>query len=565
MKKVIFTIFQVITIVITCQAQFILQPAFPNMPDFAYPVELVTAYDGTNRLFLVQQKGKIYVFNNSPNVSTKKIFIDLTNKVSQTTVTGLFGLAFHPNYESNRYFYVHYVFDSAGSISGSWLRISRFTASLTNHDTALANTETFLLKVPLPGIYHNGGKVAFGPDGYLYISFGDGFIGAGAPAQDKTSLLGKILRINIDSSSGGNNYSIPPTNPFYGNTQGFKQEIYAYGLRNMWKFSFDVPTNRLFGADVGESSYEEIDLIESGKNYGWNKMEGFHCYGPCDTTGMGFTRPIFEYSHAIGYSVIGGYVYRGNLLPDLYGKYIYADEIFAKVWSLAYDGINSPVNTLLQDTTFEIVSLGVDESQELYVCTYSPTAGKIYKLVNKTALTLSLKAAIEGFYSVPNDRLNIRDTLKVYLNSSIPPYVIVDSSKTVIDSLSYNGLCFFRNAPTGKYYIVVKHRNALETWSRTGGDSLKKGGLLSYDFTSDSSKAYGNNQIRKGSKYVIFSGDVDHNGIIDLSDLSFIDNDAFNFIVGYFNTDLTGDNFVDLEDYTIADNNAFNIVTVERP
>ena len=148
----------------------------------------------------------------------------------------------------------------------------------------------------------------------MYISFGDGLTN-GYTSQDLTLLLGKVLRINVDSSAGGNHYSIPVSNPFYGNSQGYREEIYAYGLRNMWKFSFDFPTNRLYGADVGESSYEEIDLIENGKNYGWNKMEGFHCYGVCDTTGMGFTRPIFEYSHAEGQSISGGYVYRACSCP----------------------------------------------------------------------------------------------------------------------------------------------------------------------------------------------------------------------------------------------------------
>lgn len=566
MKRFIYiiTFIQFVLIALNSQAQYVLRPAFPNLPDFEYPVELGNAGDGSNRLFMVQQKGKIYVFNNSPDVRTKKIFLDITSKVSQTTVTGLFGLAFHPDYENNRYFYLHYVFDSVGSPSGYWLRVARYLTSPTDPDSALADSEVVLLKVPLPGIAHNGGKVAFGPDGFLYISFGDGYSG-GDPAQDKSSLLGKLLRINVDSSSGDTNYSIPPTNPYFGNTEGFKEEIFALGFRNMWKFSFDPPTNRIWGADVGQNLYEEINLIESGKNYGWNKMEGFNCYGPCDTTGMGFTRPIFAYSHAVGFSIIGGYVYRGNLLPDLYGKYIYADQIFAKVWSLSYNGINPPVNVLLQDTAFEIVSLGVDESKEIYICSYFPTEGKIYKFVNMSAITLNLKAAIEGIYSESDDRLNVRDTLRVYLNSTNPPYSIVDSSMTVIDSLSYIGLCFFKNAPAGKYYVVVKHRNALETWSRTGGDSLNKGSLENYDFTSDSTQAYGDNQRRKGPLFCIFSGDVDGNGLVDLSDLSLIDNDAYSFTNGYSNTDLTGDNFVDLEDYAIADNNAFNIVTKIRP
>ncbi len=550
-------------------AQYQLQPAFPNIGALSYPLELLHASDGTNRLFVVQQRGLVYLFDNSPLANSKKVFIDLSSKVSPAGgELGLLGLAFHPDFENNRYFYTNYTFDSV--ISGNttyWSRISRFTASSTNPDTTLLNTQQILLTLRQPFSNHNGGKIAFGPDGYLYISFGDGGSG-GDPqgnGQSLTTLLGKILRINVDSAGGGRQYSIPVSNPFYGNTSGYREEIYAYGLRNPWKFSFDLPTNRIWAGDVGQNAYEEIDIIESGKNYGWNKMEGFHCYGTCDTTGKGFIRPVWEYSHSLGLSITGGYVYRGSIHPLLYGKYIYADYSFGTVWALTYDGINPATNVQLQDTSFSISSFGVDQNNEIYACRYSLTAGAIYKIVNKNVALMELKVAVEGFYDPITDKLNIKDTIDVFIRQSNPPFNLVDSAQTVIDSLSLKGMCLFNNAPTGKYYIQLKHRNALETWSKAGGDSIKRGNTVSYDFTTDSSQAYGNNQILKGSKYCVYSGDIYQEGFIELSDLLLAYNDATDFGTGYIVSDITGDNVTDLEDILIVYNNSSNFVILMRP
>lgn len=551
---------------ITCSVatpQYTLQQAFPNLSIFQYPVELVNAGDGSNRLFLVQQGGQIFVFNSSPTVSTKKTFIDISNKIAITFETGLFGLAFHPNYKVNRYFYVHYIFDSAGSPTGKWIRVSRFTASLSNPDTALSNTEYYLLKTPLlGGTLHNGGKLAFGPDGYLYISFGDGYTN-GFPSQDLTYLLGKILRINVDSTASGKQYAIPPTNPFYQNNLGYKEEVYAYGMRNVWKFSIDFPTNRIFAGDVGESAYEEIDLIESGKNYGWNKMEGFHCYGVCDTAGRNFTMPIWEHPHPDSRSITAGYVYRGALLPEFYEKFIYGDFQNGNIWALTYDGINPTSSSLIMGSTHRITSFGLDESKEIYVVSYFN--GTILKIVNSNIAILKLKTAIEGFYNPVSNRHIIRDTVDVILHSALSPYNAVDSSTTVIDSVSLEGLCFFKNAQTGKYYFEAKHRNALQTWSRNGGDSIRKAYIMNYDFTSDASMAYGNNLVQKGTKYCFYSGDVNQDGIIDITDNQLIDNDNYFYSSGYLSTDLNGDGFIDVSDATLADNNSFNNVIVVHP
>lgn len=565
MKKIkyFFVILQFFLTSLIGYAQYIVQTAFPNITAFSNPVEMVNAGDGTNRLFIVQLNGRVFVINNSPTVSIKKTFIDMSSKVTFGGGSGLLGLAFHPDYESNRYFYTCHTFDSTSA--GKWIRVSRFTANPSNPDTALLNTQLILLSARLVGgTTHTGGKIAFGPDGYLYISIGESFSSGASPAQDKTNLLGKISRINVDSPAPGMNYSIPPTNPFYQNNQGYREEIYAYGLRNLWKFSFDYPTNRLWAADVGEYLYEEINLAESGKNYGWGNMEGSDCRGVCDTTGMGFTRPLFEYPHdGQGACIIGGPVYRGSLHPQLYGKYIYCDQVRGNIWSLAYDGVNPPVSTQILDTTGGVSSFGEDENKEIYICTYA--TGRIFKLVNKGIITLNLKTAIEGFYNVPQNRLNMSDTAKVYLRSTVAPYSIADSSKTVINANSFSGLCFFNNAPTGKYYMVVKHRNSIETWSRNGGDSLIRGNSNSYDFTSGISMAYGNNLVQKGSKYCIFSGDVTQNGNVDVLDIAQTDNDVYNFVSGYVNTDIDGNNVVDVEDLLIAENNAFLFVGKVTP
>ena len=555
----------VLTIPVITKAQYRLQNAFPNLPNFESPLEVVNAGDGSNRLFVVQQRGIIYVINNSPSVSIRKTFINLSNKVSQSgSEAGLLGLGFHPNYINNRYFYVNYTFDSASAL---WSRVSRFTSSPSNPDTALSNTELILITLSQPFPNHNGGKVAFGPDGYLYLSFGDGGSG-GDPfgnGQNIFVLWGKILRINVDSSSPGKNYSIPVSNPFYANPNGYKEEIYAYGLRNTWRFSFDVPTNRLWAGDVGQANYEEVDIIENGKNYGWNKMEGYHCYGTCDTAGRGFTRPIWEYDHNVGISITGGYVYRGALLPGLYGKYIYGDYGSGTVWALTYNGINPATNTTVLDSNFLISAFGVDENKELYVCRIGNTTGMIFRIVNFSAITLNLKLAIEGFYNLNSLSLNINDTVRAYLRQSTMPYNVVDSSKTVIDSLTLSGLCFFNNAPSGNYYLQVKHRNGLETWSSSGGNTFSRGPLNNYDFTTASSKAYGNNQKLKGGIYCIYSGDADQNGAINADDNSMVDNDAYNYVTGFQATDLNADGTIDAIDLSIVDVNSYNFVILMRP
>jgi glucose/arabinose dehydrogenase len=359
-----------------------IENAFP-MLSFTQPVDLQNAADGSNRLFVVERRGVIYVFDNHQAVPSKSVFLDIQSRVDDSgTEEGLLGLAFHPDYESNGYFYVDYT----SSVSGL-THVSRFSVSATDSNVADPSSELVIIQIPKPYENHNAGQIAFGPaDGYLYITAGDGG-SAGDPnnnGQNRATLLGSILRIDVDSTETGLNYAIPPDNPFAGNSEGYREEIYAYGLRNPWRMSFDDLTGRLWAADVGQSSWEEVDIIESGGNYGWRIMEGAHCYNPpsgCDSTGL--TGPIWEYNHSVGYAVTGGYVYRGCCVPELAGKYIYADYGSGRIWSLAYDGVSPTVNTELLDTALNITSFGVDEQGEIYICAFDDS---IYRFAGTASI-----------------------------------------------------------------------------------------------------------------------------------------------------------------------------------
>ncbi|MDZ7771549.1 MAG: PQQ-dependent sugar dehydrogenase [Balneolaceae bacterium] len=353
---------------------YVLENAFPGL-SFNRPVLLTDAGDGSGRLFVVEQRGTIRVFENDPGTSSSRLFLDLRGKVDDSGgEEGLLGLAFHPDYTSNGYFYVNYTAASpARSVN------SRFTVS-SDPDVANPSSELEILSYAQPFSNHNGGQLTFGPDGLLYIALGDGGSG-GDPrgnGQDRTTLLGSILRIDVDGAEEGRNYAIASRNPFVGNEQGYREEIYAWGLRNPWRFSFDAETGRLIAGDVGQSRYEEIDLIESGGNYGWNIMEGNHCYGSQNCDQAGLTPPIWEYAHNGGNgSVTGGYVYRGEDLPALEGYYIYADFISGRIWALDLSDSDNPENHLLIDSDLNISSFGVDADNELYICAFD---GSIYRL-----------------------------------------------------------------------------------------------------------------------------------------------------------------------------------------
>ncbi|NBC17698.1 MAG: T9SS type A sorting domain-containing protein [Bacteroidetes bacterium] len=365
----------------SCQpssAQHDLEVAFPNL-EFSDPVDLQSPRDGTNRLFVVEQAGVIKVFENDPQVPSAEVFLDIQNRVLSGGEQGLLGLAFHPDFMSNGYFYVDYT-----AANPSRTIIARYQVDTDDPDQADAESEQVLLEVEQPFSNHNAGQIQFGPDGYLYVTLGDGGAG-GDPeenGQDRSTLLGSILRIDVDNPSEGQHYGIPADNPFVGadcGPAGCREEIYAYGLRNPWRISFDPETGALWAGDVGQNAYEEIDIIEKGGNYGWNTMEGTHCFDPssgCDQSGLAL--PVWEYPHSQGQSITGGYVYRGNRLPDLVGKYVYADFVSGRIWALTYDGTDAETTELV-NSNLNIASFGVDANDELYLCAFD---GKIYRLAS---------------------------------------------------------------------------------------------------------------------------------------------------------------------------------------
>ena len=348
-------------------SQYDVVNAFPNLT-FNDPVGIYYAPDDSNRLFVLEQPGKIKVFNNSSDETDTEIFLDIENIVDQGsgyTEEGLLGLAFHPNFSENGYFYVNYT-----EYAPRRNVIARYSVSNENPNYADHNSSTIILEVNQPYYNHNGGQMGFGPDdGYLYISFGDGG-SSGDPqgnGQDLLTLLGTIIRIDINTVSGSG-YYIPSDNPFVSQDNA-QPEIYAYGLRNMWRFSWDSETGFLWGADVGQNSYEEIDIIQSGLNYGWNTMEANHCFPTgSNCNPEGFEPPIWEYELYVDgvCSITGGYVYRGIYMPSLYGKYIFGDWCTGDIWALTYSEDSNHLNEHLLTTDINITSFGIDQNNELY-------------------------------------------------------------------------------------------------------------------------------------------------------------------------------------------------------
>ncbi len=344
-----------------------LEPAFPGL-EFDRMVLLTYPDDGSGRLFVVLQPGRIVVFENDPGVESARTFLDIRERVNDSgNEEGLLGLAFDPAFADNGHFYVNYTASSPQRAV-----VSRFSVSAGDPSTADPDSELVFLEVAQPYRNHNGGHVAFGPDGMLYVGLGDGGSG-GDPrgnGQDTSTLLGAILRIDVSALDETGRYAVPPDNPFAGGDGTARGEIWAYGLRNPWRFSFDRETGDLWAADVGQNRYEEVDIIRPGRNYGWNVMEGSKCFRPtnCDTRGL--EMPVAEYGREGGCSVTGGYVYRGRRLPTLYGAYLYADFCSGKVWALRHDGAEVTEQMLIADTGLSISSFGEDPSGEVYVLTF---------------------------------------------------------------------------------------------------------------------------------------------------------------------------------------------------
>nr|NIV15674.1 glucose dehydrogenase [Fodinibius sp.] len=341
------------------------------------PVAITHAGDGSGRLFVAQQTGQILVFDDTGLLPAP--FLDISSKpISCCGERGLLGFVFHPDYESNGLFYINYT-----DVNGDTV-VERYSVSGANPNVADTGSPLQIIKIDQPESNHNGGQLKFGLDNYLYIGMGDG--GSSINAQNMQTLLGKMLRIDIDGddfpAGGSRNYAIPSSNPFVDDASVL-DEIWSFGLRNPWRFSFDRATGDMYIGDVGQSAVEEIDFqqvsSEGGENYGWKCYEGSM---PFDLSGClpasNYVFPVYEYTHSSGCSVTGGYVYRGENIPALDGYYLYGDFCEGKIWGLVRDSSDNWTNKLLLDTELLITTFGEDESGELYV---ADLAGAVYKIV----------------------------------------------------------------------------------------------------------------------------------------------------------------------------------------
>jgi len=361
-----------------------LVPAFPSL-SFTNPLYFTVAPGDTQHAFVVTQGGVIYIFDNSPTATTKKAFLDWTANTNPSGgELGMLGLAFDPDYANNGYFYVNY--NPRGGTRRTY--ISRFKVSANDPTSADPASETVLLQYDQPYPNHNGGWLGFGADGKLYITAGDGG-SAGDPNNNAQSLdtpLGKILRINADGS-------IPQDNPYVG-VEGARGEIWAWGLRNPFRASFDRLTGELWAADVGQEEWEEVDLIVRGGNYGWSRYEGTHVYNDAVPEPENAIFPVTEYNHDDGRcSIQGGYVYRGTAVPALYGVYVYADYCSATVFGLSPDGNGGYVSEVIGTAPGNPTSFGEDHAGEVYMTAYD---GHIYKFSTGGSTDVDPAATLSG-------------------------------------------------------------------------------------------------------------------------------------------------------------------------
>jgi glucose/arabinose dehydrogenase len=358
--------------------------AFPNLR-IQRPVIITNADDGSNRLFIVTQQGIIHWIPNDQSVKKTNTFLDIEDRVvykDKQNEEGLLGLAFHPKFKDNGELFVYYTRTGAPQTSV----ISRFRVSKDDPNKADPDSEEELLRIKQPFWNHNGGTIKFGPDGFLYVGLGDGGA-ANDPhrnGQNLKTLLGSILRIDVDRKDEGKNYAIPKDNPFVGDSKA-RGEIWAYGLRNVWRLSFDRETGALWAGDVGQDIWEEINIIRRGGNYGWNLREAKHPFGK---KGAGpredLIDPIWEYHHNVGKSITGGYVYRGKKVPELSGKYLYADYVTGLLWALDYDQQKGEVVAnykIGQDKScpvekIPVMTFGEDEQGEVY---FGDSFGFLYR------------------------------------------------------------------------------------------------------------------------------------------------------------------------------------------
>ena len=357
--------------------------AYPNLK-FDLPVLLTHAGDGSGRTFLVAQKGVIHILPQDEAGGDTEKFLDISAKTlykDNENEQGLLGLAFHPKFKDNGQFFVYYSTNDKPLTTV----ISRFRVSQDDPNRADPESEQEIWRLTHPYWNHKGGTIVFGPDGYLYIGLGDGGA-ANDPhgnGQNLATQLGSILRIDVDHHDAGKKYAVPKDNPFADRADA-EGEIWAYGVRNIWRMAFDRKTGALWAGDVGQDTWEEINIIRRGGNYGWNLREGMHPFG---RRGVGprddLIEPIWEYHHNVGKSITGGHVYRGKKLPELEGMYLYADYVTGLMWALAYDEASGKVtaNRPIDAQPLPVMSFGEDEAGESY---FLARSGEIYTLRRKS-------------------------------------------------------------------------------------------------------------------------------------------------------------------------------------
>lgn len=394
---------------LAAQAPVSYEPAFPNL-DFRFPVALVSPDDNTNRFFVLEQSGIIRVFENNKSTQASTVFLDVQQitRFSQGQEMGLLGLAFHPDYKSNGQFYIYHTGTNPTN-NRIDIILAQYSVSENDPNVANPNSRIELIRTTKNqnNSNHNGGAIGFGPDGYLYMSIGDGG-GGGDPmgnAQNINNLFGAILRVDVDLNgnnprSANNSYEIPLDNPLVG--RAGLDEIYAWGIRNTWKFSWDIPTDRMWGGDVGQNQLEEINLIKNGGNYGWNRFEGDRIFNNNTTLVTSpDVKPVFVYDHSNNdVSITGGFVYRGaNTNPRLQGKYIYADYVTGRVFALDYDAVTGSATseTLFRTNGVFVSTFALDNKGELFFCGYGTNA-QIYQIVGDQS-TDPEPVAIEGIGS----------------------------------------------------------------------------------------------------------------------------------------------------------------------
>jgi glucose/arabinose dehydrogenase len=348
---------------------------------FENPVLVTSPRDGSRRLFVVEQTGRVKIIHSGTVLATP--FIDIHTLISTGGERGLLGMAFHPSFKTNGKVYVDYTNTAGNTV------IAEYRVTTAGANRVTASTARRILTIAQPYANHNGGGIGFGPDGFLYIGMGDGGSGGdpGNRAQSVGTLLGKMLRIDVNGRTSTKAYRIPSTNPYVGRTG--LDEIWSRGLRNPWRWSFDRLTGDLWIGDVGQDRYEEIDrsTAASGRgraaNYGWRVMEGRHCYNPatnCSKTGK--VLPIVEYGHTAGCSVTGGYVYRGAAFPMLKGGYFFSDFCSGIIWTISSTASSPATRVVLLNSGLTISSFGQDDAGELYVADWS--GGHIYKIIGTT-------------------------------------------------------------------------------------------------------------------------------------------------------------------------------------